>query len=572
MKKPGNKPASGKLRRKVEELMKRNPLEPVSPGSEADVLKLVHEIEVYKIELELRNKELLAAKVMSEESELRMKLALDASKAGTWDWDIEAGTFHWSDEFLKIFGMPKGTRAGFEEWKKALHPEDVEIASGRIQESIDNQTDLQNDYRIVLPGNVIRWIRSTGKTFYISGKPTRMIGLCMDVTTQKEIELELIKARNMAEESDRLKTAFLNNISHEIRTPMNGILGFAELLKEPHLSDEEQSQYIRIIEKSGARLLNTINDIVEISKVVSDEVKVVISDIDLRSKMDDVYIAYRAEAEAKGLQFRVHCNVSPGEVTLRTDKYKLWSILYYLIRNAMKFTRTGYVECGCSLNREHIEFFVKDTGIGIPAELRQVIFESFRHTDESPNRDYEGTGLGLSISRAYVEAMGGTMWVESTEGIGSTFYFTVPYMRLADGQVPAGQGRSVIEQKDLRNLKLLLAEDDESTIQYISLVLGKLDCQIITVRAGAEAVQACRDHPDIDLVLMDLKLPDMNGYEAARQIRTLNDKVIIIAQTAYDLQTDSELSREACFNASINKPFTREELTEMIKRYVPGKK
>jgi len=247
---------------------------------------------------------------------------------------------------------------------------------------------------------------------------------------------ELIIAKEKAEESDRLKSAFLANMSHEIRTPMNGILGFAELLKEPNLTGKEQQEYIKIIEKSGARMLNIINDIVDISKIESGLMEVSIKESNINEQIEYIYIFFRPEVEGKGMQLSYRNGLVSSESIIKTDREKLFAILTNLVKNAIKYTNKGSIEFGYDHVETHgprnigagsasLQFYVKDTGIGIPKDRQEAIFERFIQADISDKYAYQGAGLGLSISKAYVEMLGGRIWVESEEGKGSTFYFTL---------------------------------------------------------------------------------------------------------------------------------------------------
>ncbi len=236
---------------------------------------------------------------------------------------------------------------------------------------------------------------------------------------------ELIKAKERAEESDRLKSAFLANVSHEIRTPMNGILGFTDFLREPKLSVEDKEQYIGIIEKSGNRMLNIINDIISISTLEAGFTKIYPALVDVSEQLDFIHNFFHLQTQEKGIDFSVINNLDKDETTITTDREKLYAILTNLTRNAVKFTKSGSIEIGCSRKGEILEFYVRDTGIGIPEEMREIIFERFRQGSDTYNAEYEGTGLGLSISKAYTEMLGGRIWVESEPGKGSTFYFTI---------------------------------------------------------------------------------------------------------------------------------------------------
>jgi len=279
------------------------------------------------------------------------------------------------------------------------------------------------DVRPDLPDNPV-WIRAllfplTGS----EGKPERFVFMHENITGRKLSEQELRKAKEQAEESDRLKSAFLANMSHEIRTPMNSILGFAGLLKKPDLSGEKQKEFISIIEKSGARLLNTINDIISISKIESGLMQASMLETDVSEHIDYIFNLFNHEAKEKGLGLIVN-KYKPLFVV--TDSEKLYGILTNLVKNAIKFTNSGSIEFGYKIKEKHLEFFVKDTGDGFPKEKRDLIFERFRQGNESDTRSFEGAGLGLSISKAYVEMLGGEIWVESECGKGSEFYFTIP--------------------------------------------------------------------------------------------------------------------------------------------------
>ena len=269
-----------------------------------------------------------------------------------------------------------------------------------------------------------------------SGKPA-MLSVATDITDRKKAEKEIKIAKEKAEESDRLKSAFLAHMSHEIRTPMNGILGFAELLKEPDLTGEEHEKYIRIIEKSGVRMLNIINEIVNISKIEAGLMKIDIKEININELMVYSYDFFNPEAESRGLLLSFKAGLPDEEAIIKTDKDKLQAILTNLIKNAAKFTLTGSIDFGYSVQPlngpagstepHELLFFVKDTGIGIPENRQVAIFDRFIQVDLFNRNALQGTGLGLSISKAYVDMLGGRIWVESTEGIGSTFYFTIPY-------------------------------------------------------------------------------------------------------------------------------------------------
>ncbi len=388
------------------------------------------------------------------------------------------------------------------------------------------------------------------------------------IKQREKAEKELIVAKEQAEESDRLKTAFLANMSHEIRTPMNGILGFAELLKEPDRTGDEQQRFIGIIEKSGKRMLNIINDIVDISKIEAGLMELDVKESNINMQIEYIYTFFKPEAETKGIKLSFSNTLSQKEATIKTDREKVYAILTNLVKNAIKYTKEGAIEFGYHLKRYNealeLEFYVKDTGIGIPKDRQEAIFERFIQADIADKMAYQGAGLGLAISKAYVEMLGGKIWVESEEGIGSTFYFTLPYSAKPVKETIDQQHEPFGKSETVRKLKILVAEDDEVSEMLIGSFIKAFGKEILIARTGVEAVEVCRNNPDIDLILMDIRMPHMDGYEATKQIRAFNKDVIIIAQTAYGLTGDREKAIKSGCNDYITKPIKKTELLKLM--------
>jgi len=429
-------------------------------------------------------------------------------------------------------------------------------------------------YRIVLKDGQIIWVDDfTSILRNENGDITHYLGYIVDITEHKQVEQELVKAKEHAEENDRLKTAFLQNISHEIRSPMNGILGFTDLLLEPGLTGEEQHEYIEIIKNSGDRMLNTINDLIDISMIESGQVKVAVSEVNVNEQIEYLYTFLKPEAEKKGIQLSFKNLLHPWEVNIKTDHEKVYAILINLIKNAIKFTNDGSIEFGYNKKTDsgpaELEFFVKDTGIGIPKKWRQAIFERFVQADFSLSKKYEGSGLGLSISKAYVEMLGGKIWVESKEGEGSVFYFTIPYSTDKSETTTNNEAESATKSEhEVKKLKILIAEDEEFADLYLTKVLKDYYKKALHAKTGIEAVDICRNNPDIDLILMDIKMPEMSGYDATRKIREFNKNVIIIAQTAYALTGDREKAINSGCNDYISKPIEKDKLKEIIGKHL----
>jgi len=401
-----------------------------------------------------------------------------------------------------------------------------------------------------------------------NGKPERYILMHENITERKLAEQELIIAKEHAEESDHLKSAFLANMSHEIRTPMNGILGFAALLKEPNLTGDEQQKYIGIIVKSGARMLNIINDIVDISKIEAGLMELDLRESNINDQIEYIYTFFKPEVEAKGMQLFFKNSLPAKEALIETDHEKIYAILTNLVKNAIKYTKEGSIVFGYEKKGEYLEFFVKDTGIGIARNRQEAIFERFIQADIFDSQAYQGAGLGLSITKAYVEMLGGKIRVVSEYGKGSIFYFTIPYnCELKGKRVVEDIVSAERVEKQIENLKILIAEDDETSDFLITLILKENSHEILHTKTGIDAVDTCRNNPDLDLILMDIRMLGMNGYEAARQIRQFNKDVIIIAQTAYGLTGDRQKAIDSGCNDYLSKPIDKDELLELIQKH-----
>jgi CheY-like chemotaxis protein len=327
-------------------------------------------------------------------------------------------------------------------------------------------------------------------------------------------------------------------------------------------------------------MLNIINSIVDISIIEAGLMKLDMKETNVNKQIEFIYTFFKSEAETKGIKLSFSNTLPQKEATIKTDSEKLYAILTNLVKNAIKYTPEGSIELGYvstasttttpdKMVSEPVElrFYVKDTGIGIPAERQEAIFDRFIQVDIEDKMARQGAGLGLSISKAYVEMLGGEIWVESEKGKGSTFYFTLPYNFEPKKKTIVLQPASSDKNDTIRKLKILVAEDDEVSEMLIDSYIEMFSKDILKARTGVEALEACRNNPDIDLILMDIRMPDMGGYEATQQIREFNKEVIIIAQTAYGLTGDREKSIESGCNDYISKPINKNELQALIKKY-----
>jgi len=516
--------------------------------------------------------DLIIAKEKAEESEDIFDQFMKHSPIYVFFKDDKIRPVRLSHNYEKMLGLPMNELLG----KNMFELFPSELAKNMVED----------DLRILSENQVFEVEEEFNDKYYttikfpihMNGKPRFLAGFTLDISERKQSELmlkekneQLIKAIEKAKESDRLKTAFLANMSHEIRTPMNGILGFTELLKTPDLSGIEQQEFIYLIRKSGERMLNIINNIIDISKIESGQMEVSFSTTDINEQIQYLYSFFKTETDQKGLKIFTSVTLPSALAKINTDKEKVYAILTNLVKNAVKFTPVGSIRFGYELKNDTLEFFVQDTGVGISQEQQEFIFERFRQGNESLARKHEGAGLGLSITKAYVEMLGGKIWVESESGKGSAFYFTIPYLVESDEIKSPETIVSVQTNKEpYQKLKILIAEDDEFSAMLITKAIQPFCKELFVAGNGAEAIEELRKYPDIDLVLMDISMPVMDGYEATKKIRSFNQDVIIIAQTAYGLMGDKEKALAVGCNDHISKPIRNNDLYVLIRKYFDG--
>ncbi|WP_293893692.1 ATP-binding protein [Flavobacterium sp.] len=401
--------------------------------------------------------------------------------------------------------------------------------------------------------------KTTGEFSYIGN-------LSEENSNQK---LELIKAKIKAEEGDRLKSSFLANLSHEIRTPMNAINGFTELLLNTDISESEKREYLNVIEKSGKNLVGIIDDLIEMSKIDSNQLTPNLTIVNLESCINELYETVKITIKNNDIDFILIKPEIPAQFNIITDDIKLKQVIINLLTNALKFTERGSVTFGFDIDEEKelINFTVKDTGLGIDEDNHKNIFDRFKRVDSDISIKVGGLGLGLAISKAYVDLLGGTINLESTVGEGSTFYFSIPLTYSRVDHITVKQVNDVEIQKS-EGETILIAEDDNINFLLFQKMMQNKNYKIIRAINGQEAVDICLNDPSIDLVLMDIKMPIMTGFEAMEQIRPIRPNLPIIAQTAYSSSEDKIKIEEAGFNGYLTKPLSRENLFEMINKYL----
>lgn len=381
------------------------------------------------------------------------------------------------------------------------------------------------------------------------------------------LNLELMEAKEKAVESDKLKTAFLTNMSHEIRTPMNGIMGFSGLLTKPDLEEEKKHKYIEIIHQNSNQLLSIINDLVEISKIEAGHIDIEKSEVALDMLTKSLFDLFSLKANEKKISLKLENR--NFDIEIISDETKLRQILVNLLDNAFKFTSEGEVRFGYQLKGGMVEFFVSDTGIGIHEKAHKLIFERFRQVEITSARKYGGTGLGLSISKAYVQKLGGKIWLESSINKGAIFYFNLPLVQVKKNiKTPNNENMMDLNKINWSHYTILIAEDEVINYQFFEEILEDTRVNIIWVTNGQEAVNYCEKNNEIDLVLMDIKMPVLNGYDATRIIKKYRPDLPIIAQTAYALVGDDLKAREAGCDDYIYKPINVANLIKKISKFL----
>ncbi len=385
------------------------------------------------------------------------------------------------------------------------------------------------------------------------------------------LQAELTIAKEKAEESDRLKTSFLQNMSHEIRTPMNAIIGFSKMLANPDLLPEKRKSFTSIIVNSTNQLLTIITDILTISSLETKQEKLNIESVCINTIIVDLLAMFKAQSFNQNISLYAKQLLTDKQSEIFTDKAKVTRILTNLINNALKFTHKGYIEFGYNLVEQHrgvalqreLQFYVKDSGIGIKSELHEKIFERFRQAELSISQNYGGTGLGLSIAKGFVDLLGGKIWVQSELELGSTFYFTIPFHAVNEIE----KTYSPTKQSDFKTT-ILIAEDDEYNYLFIEEILLNMDFKLIHAKNGKEAIDICKLNPEINLILMDIKMPIMDGNTAAKLIKEFRPDLPIIAQTAYYYEQCKEIYGEMVFDEYITKPINDDELKQKLMKYI----
>jgi len=709
----GNKSETVSPRQKAEELLKKKPQKIVSQLSDVDMLKLIHELDVHQLELEIQKDELLLAKKQIETEIEKYADLYDFAPAGyftlsregkiielnlsgaqllgkersilkncNFSFFVSGDTRHIFDDFLKELFDSKTKRkrdviiSSNDSLSMHVHLSGIATANGeqclvtavditehKLAETallsktalLESQTNATIDGILVIDENQKRVFINrriielfdvpshilddeddtlllhyvVGLTKYpekflekvlylyehqnetsrdeiefrsgmvldrysapVLGKDGKNYGRTWtfrDITDRKQAEEKLKTALLKAEASDKLKTAFINNISHEVRTPINGILGFGQFMLDPNLSQEEKELYFGILDKSTHRLISTITGIMDISLIVSGSMKVHKKTFYVKQLLDEIRRSYVKQCAEKNLPL---CLDIPEEnMEIHTDAGLLEKTLLHLLSNAVKFTHTGSITFGYTVGSNFLRFFVRDTGVGIKPEARNKIFGIFMQEDTSDTRGYEGCGLGLSIARGMVELLGGEIGFESVKGKGSTFFFTIPSpaaeipssvseipssaaetpspaaeIPSSVSEIPSSAAETPLPAAEIQPV-ILIVEDDETCYAYIKAILKNSSVELLSAVTGNEAVKKCLERTDISLILMDLKMPDMNGLEATKLIKSFRKNLPVIAVTAHAASGDEHKAISAGCDDYISKPYEKDLLIRKLGKY-----
>ena len=453
-----------------------------------------------------------------------------------------------------------------------LHPDDLGGVSESIMESARTLEPWAYDYRVKLPQKGVQWRHGFSRPQRLNDGSTLWHGFINDITAQKKLEFDLAEARNAAESASRAKSEFLANMSHEIRTPMNGLLGMTQLLEMTALT-EEQQEYMVALKLSGKNLVLLVNDILDLSKIEAGKITIEPVEFSLRHAINDVYLMQKSFIFGKKLSFNITVAEDIPTVIIG-DQQRFKQILLNLLGNAAKFTKSGGITIAAEVLERHndcltIQFSVADTGIGISSAALEKIFNPFVQEDGSSTRPFGGTGLGLTISRRLAELMGGAISVESSQGVGSSFILTLPFI------IPAVQQTTDIREYPAvplwtgASLRILIVEDNPVNLLFETVLLGKHGHEVVTAENGREGLEAL-DKGAFDLVLMDVQMPVMNGEAALRAIRVKEQGTSchqkVIALTAYALRNEKERFLSEGFDGYLSKPMGQQELIDEMKR------
>ncbi|MCG8700290.1 MAG: response regulator [Bacteroidales bacterium] len=516
----------------------------------------------------------IKAKLALEKSEARLKEAQLIAMVGNFEHDFEKDTLWWSDETFKLLGFEKDPLPpSYETFSMRLPVLDRQKLNDLMERAYKFGEDNTITFRYQIPGCELKYIKAKAQVvFDENGKPQGLKGTVQDVTKEKMVEKELLVAKEKAEEANLLKTEFLHNMSHEVRTPMNGIIGFSEMLDDPNTTKEQRGFYSKIIQNSSKQLLRIIDDILEISNLETKQVQPVYREFSLNDMVLELFAIFDLKSKKRHLPLYLKKELKDQECYVVSDKAKLTKVIGNLLENAIKYTSQGYVEFGYYIDKPNLVMYVKDTGIGIAPKNHQVIFERFMQKDTEISNKLGGLGLGLSIAKESAQLLGGDITLESEKGMGATFYVTIPYKPAFKTDSENETETSIINQDNtFDDCTILVVEDEEVNYLYIETLLddkSNVNFRLLHARNGKEAVEYCESNKNIDLILMDIKMPVMNGHEATKKIKSQYPHIPIIAQTAYSTESDKKIALDYGCDDFITKPINKNVFFTLMNKFL----
>jgi len=515
-------------------------------------------------------KDISTSKRIAEElhsSQNRLKEAQRIANIGSWSLDPKTGTLIWSDQIYTIFEIdPLLFRPSYEGFLNSIHPDDIEKVNQAFNASLVNKTPYSVEHRLLMEDGRVKYVIERGETVYSDiGEALLTQGTVQDITELKLVQKSLVEAKENAENANKSKSRFLANMSHEIRTPLNGIMGFIEVLQKDE-TDPKKIDYLNIIQTSSKSLLIVINDILDLSKIEDGSIKIESIDFDLRQHLDQLIAFFKSIADVKNISLNFEY---PAELTshIHTDPLRLKQVLSNHVSNAIKFSpNNAAITITLHQKGEILHMAIKDEGIGISEEAQKRIFNPFEQAEISTTRNYGGTGLGLSISKNLIELLEGEIHLESKEGEGSTFSFSIKAPEVSLSQEQQSHSESPRFQGHV-----LVAEDNKTNQLLISILLDEMNLTYSLAEDGKEALEAFKTSQDYDLILMDINMPNMNGIEATQHIRQSNypnQDIPIIALTANVMKEDIEGYLQSGMNAHISKPIDKDLLGKILADYL----